>query len=262
MKKILLVLLLVFGGLTLVSCNKDEDVIIVGLEADYAPFNFTTNKKSEFTHPLSGRVDYVDGYDVVIAKMIAEKLGKKLVIKAIEFEALIEALNSGAIDLIIAGMTDTPERATSVLFTDPYFEEEPVILLKKTSIYANRQTLNDFAGAKVVAQQGTIYVEYVEDLPGTIPQQNLETYALLAQALISGSADIVIAEKPVAIGMVEQNSDLTYINFAEGEGFLPVTVSIGLRLGSTELQEEINELLNSLTEERRKEIMDGAVERQ
>lgn len=262
MKKILGFLLIAVIGIFLVSCNKNEDVLVVGLEADYAPFNFAVPRKSEFTHPLSGRVDYVDGYDVQIAKLIAKKLGKKLVIKAIDWDGLIAALNSGAIDLIIAGMTDTPERATSVLFTTPYFEEEPVILLMKNSEFAAAQSLNDFEGAKVVAQHGTIYVDYVEDLPGAIPQENLETYALLAQALISGAADIVIAEKPVAIGMVEQNSDLTYLVFPEGEGFDPVTVSIGLRLSDTALHQQINEILASLTEQQRKELMDAAVDRQ
>lgn len=262
MKKFMLVLVVAFTAIILVGCNRDEDVIVVGLEAGYAPFNWATNVNNEFSHPLDGRVDYVDGYDVEIARKIADGLGKKLVIKAIEWEGLIAALDSGEIDLIIAGMTETPQRATSVLFSVPYFEEEPVVLLRKDSVYANAKTLNDFPGARVVAQMGTIYVDYVEEFVGAVPQQNLATYAMLELALTNKTADIVIAEKPVALGMVEQNSDLTYIVFAEGEGLDPVTVSIGMRLGTESLKDQIDAILEAITEAERRQIMDLAVNRQ
>lgn len=262
MKKVLTVLLVAFAGLFLASCGNNKEELVVGLEAGYAPFNWAAANKGTHGHKLDGRVDYVDGYDVEIARRIADGLGKKLVIKAIEWDGLIAALESGEIDLIIAGMTETPSRATSVLFSEPYFEEEAVILVRKDNAYASGTTLNDFDGARVVAQMGTIYVDFVGELAGAIPQTHLATYAMLELALTNKTADIVIAEKPVALGMVEQNEDLTYIVFAEGEGFDPVTVSIGMKLGRGELKDQIDAILANITEEQRKEIMDAAVARQ
>lgn len=262
MRKISILILVLLTGLSLASCKKDDNVIIVGLEAGYAPFNWATNSKSEFSYPLKGRVDYVDGYDVQIAKLIAEGLGKKLVIKAIDWAGLPSALDSGEIDLIIAGMTATPARATSILFTDEYFKEEVVVIVKKDSNYANATSLADFNGAKVVAQRGTIYVEYAEDLQGAVPQEHLDTYPLLELAITNKTADILIVERPVAEGMVEKNPDLKFIIFAEGQGFDDVSVSIGLRLGENDLANKINEILNNITQEQRKQMMQQAVLRQ
>ena len=99
----------------------NEDTLVVGLEAAYAPFNWTDSNANEFNVVLdnvSGA--YVDGYDVQIAIKIAESLNKRLVIRAIEWDGLIPAVQSGTIDLIIAGMSDTEERRQNVIFTDAY----------------------------------------------------------------------------------------------------------------------------------------------
>lgn len=273
MRKSLVLVLLVLASLLLVGCQKDDDVIVVGLEADYAPFNWSTSVSSEFTHPLHGRVDYADGYDVQIAKLIAEGLGKKLVIKAIGWDGLIPAAGSGSIDLIIAGMTPTPDRATSILFTEEYFRAEPVLILRKDSKFFNQESVNagtvsvdDFSGAKAVAQLGTIYEGLVEQMPGAIKQTSLENYAMLELALANKDTDVVIAEQPVAEGMVNKNNNLIYISFSEGNGFevetLDVIVSIGLKLGRTALKDEIDEVLKNISNEQRNALMAAAITRQ
>lgn len=273
MRKSLVLVLLVLASLLLVSCKRDDDVIVVGLEADYAPFNWSTSVKTEFTHPLHGRVDYADGYDVQIAKLIAEGLGKKLVIKAVGWDGLIPAADSGSIDLIIAGMTPTPDRATSILFTEEYFRAEPVIILRKDSNFYNQEavnagtvSVNDFKGAKAVAQLGTIYEGLVDQLPGAVKETSLENYAMLELSLANKDADIVIAEQPVAEGMVNKNKDLIYISFTEGNGFevetLDVIVSIGLKLGRNSLKDEIDEILKGISNEQRNALMAAAIARQ
>ena len=132
MRKVFILLLVFFATLLLGSCQKDDsETFIVGLEADYAPFNWMSPKKGEHGVKISGQPGYADGYDVVMAKYIAERLGKRLVIKAIEWDGLITALQNGEIDAIIAGMSPTETRKQTVNFSDVYFRSEQVIVVKK-----------------------------------------------------------------------------------------------------------------------------------
>ena len=122
MKKIFMLALLMLVFLS--GCGKkarfdfDKGQIVVGLEAGYAPFNWMETQKTETNHPLEGMNAYVEGYDVQIAKLLAEDLGLKLVIKRIEWKGLIPALESGMIDIIIAGMSPTEDRKLTINFTD------------------------------------------------------------------------------------------------------------------------------------------------
>ena len=123
MKKLLTLLFIMLSSVTVVGCNKNEEederpTLTVGMECDYAPFNWTESTKTDTNYPIDGTRLYADGYDVQIAKKIADELGYRLVIKAISWNGLIAALEAGQIDAIIAGMSDTAERRISVLMGD------------------------------------------------------------------------------------------------------------------------------------------------
>ena len=112
MKRILAVLILVLTvSFMLVGCNKttnETQRLVVGMECDYSPFNYTETEKTDNNVPIENVPGgFADGYDVRIAKKIAEALGMELVIRAYEWTGLIPALNANEIDLIIAGMSDT-----------------------------------------------------------------------------------------------------------------------------------------------------------
>lgn len=274
MRKLFLFLLVVLSATTLVACGGEqpydfdkEDTIIIGMEADYAPYNWSTSVSTDFTHPIHGRNDYADGYDVQIAKLIAAGLGKKLVIKAIGWDGLPPAVQSGQIHLLLAGMTPTPERSKTLLFSNEYYRAEPVIVLRKNSSFnGENKTLNDFSGAKAVAQLGTIYEGLVDQLPGAVAQTSLEDYTALLLAVKNKTTDIVIAELPVAESMVRFNEELTYIRFAAGEGFnidtQLVIVSIGMTLNNTELKRRVDEILAGISQAERERMMNAAIERQ
>lgn len=274
MRKLFLFLLVVLSATTLMACGGQqpydfdkEDTIIIGMEADYAPYNWSTSVSTDFTHPIHGRNDYADGYDVQIAKLIAAGLGKKLVIKAIGWDGLPPAVQSGQIHLLLAGMTPTPERSKTLLFSNEYYRAEPVIVLRKDSSFnGENKTLNDFNGAKAVAQLGTIYEGLVEQLPGAVAQTSLEDYTALLLAVKNKTTDIVIAELPVAESMVRFNEELTYIRFAAGEGFnidtQLVIVSIGMTLNNTELKRRVDEILAGISQAERERMMNAAIERQ
>lgn len=108
----------------------------VGMECAYAPFNWTDMESGKTLNsvPISsigGEGLYANGYDVQIAKYIADKLGMTLEIYAIEWNSLVPAVQAGTVDAIIAGMSPTADRAEQVDFTDTYYSSNLVVIYKK-----------------------------------------------------------------------------------------------------------------------------------
>ena len=104
------------AALVLAGCSSSSGssnpngTFTVGMECDYAPFNWQTTESTETSAALGSGAGYCDGYDVVVSKAIADDLGKDLVVKKINWDGLQPALESGEIDAIIAGMTANAER--------------------------------------------------------------------------------------------------------------------------------------------------------
>ncbi len=236
--------------------------LVVGMECNYAPFNWTQVEENEHTVSLGG-AGYTDGYDVQISRYLADQLGVELEIKKIEWTGLEPALNAGEIDAIIAGMTDTPERRQGADFTTPYYESEMVCIVRADDALVNATSLQDFAGKKVLGQLNTIYDEVIDQIPDVDHKTPLATYPLMVVALQSGDADALTAELPVATGVVAGNPELAIVKFEEGKGFVADTsVSIAVKKGNTELLEKLQTALDTISPEQRLEWMTTAVEHQ
>lgn len=272
MKKMFLVLTVLFA-LGLSACSaasyevKEGNTLVVGLEAAYAPYNWTTQTANDFTVPLSGQPGaFADGYDVVVASYIASELGLVLVIKAIEWDGLIPALQAGQIDVIIAGMSPTSERQKTVNFSTEYYRAQQVLVVRSNSTYANATSLAGFTGAKVVAQLGTLQDDLIGQIPGVIHQTPLDSYNALTNSVLSSVADAFIAELPVAMSIVQSNSNLTYVNLTGSNGFTlseeDVTTAVALRKRDAALLEAINGVLAGLSIETRDAWMLAALGRQ
>ena len=275
MKKVMCVLCLFILSFVMVSCNNEEtysdgteypreEQFVVGLECAYAPFNWTENKKTDTNYPISNiKGKFAEGYDVQIAKKIADALGKKLVIKAINWDSLIPALDTQSIDAIIAGMSDTPDRRVSVNFTNAYYTSEEVCLVLKDGKYANATSINDFDGAKAIGQKGTLYADLVNQLTGAIVDTPLDSVPNIITAMLYGRCDVTVVEKPVALGLVASNPELKMIEFDSDNGFSvsaeDVAVCIALRKTENELQTRINEILATISNEEREQLMATAV---
>jgi len=248
--------------LTGCSNQTNDNVLRIGMECNYAPFNWTTTSSNETTIQISD-VDYADGYDVVIASMIGKQLGKEVQIVKLDWDNLILSLNNNQIDAIIAGMTDTEERREMVSFTSPYYESEEVIIVRKNSEYTNATSIQDFSGAKIQGQMNTIYDEVIDQINNVDHQPAAETFPAAIQALQSGAIDGVVSELPVAKGVVSANSDLTMVQFTKENNFeADTTVSIAVRKSDSELQSQIENALNNISQSQREEIMEAAVNRQ
>ena len=268
MKKI--ITLLVLSLVILCGCSnnapandeEESSVLRVGMECDYAPFNWTQVSDSDTAVAISS-VDFADGYDVVIASMIAEKIGREVQIVKTDWDSLIPSLNAGAIDCIIAGMTETPERAESVNFTTPYYESQMVVIVRKDSDLVGIDDIQALAGHNVLGQANTTYDEIIDQIEGVNHMTPLSTYSRMVLSLQSGEADAITAELPVANGVVAANPDLTYVEFAEGKGFVVDTsVSIAVAKENEELLNQIQSALDSISAEERLSIMEAAVSRQ
>ena len=242
-----------------------RETLKVGMECNYAPFNWTDVEANDTNVPLSSG-GYCDGYDVAVAKRIADSLDMDLEIVKMEWDSLTTSINSGIIDLIIAGMTDTPERRLEIDFTDSYYQSDMTIIVRSDSPYAQAVSLSDFSGAKIAGQMGTLYDTVIDQIPNVIHATAMDTYPLLVQALLSGVVDGVTAETPVGAGNVAANGNkLTLIEFAEGMGFdvdlTDTSVSIGIKKDS-ELFDAVQKALAEITEAEREQMMKDAASRQ
>lgn len=244
------------------NTSSDSETLRVGMECNYAPFNWSTTEEGEYTMPISS-VDYCDGYDVVMAKALGEKIGREVEVVKLDWDNLILSLNNNQIDAIIAGMTATDERKEQVNFTDPYYVSEEVLIVEKDSQYANATSLADFAGAKVQGQMNTIYDDVIDQIDDVQHMPAAETFPAAIQALQAGSIDAVTSELPVANGVVTANPDLAIVRFESGKGFVADTsVSIAVRKSDDALLDALNEALATIDTDTRNEWMEAAVNRQ
>ena len=280
MKRILALIMavaLTLCSLTLVSCSSaagEKDLanvtkagkIVVGMECAYAPYNWTTSTPSSSTVPISNSPgSYADGYDVQIAKLIADELGVALEIKAIEWDGLIPALEAGEIDMIIAGMSPTDERKLSIDFSNTYFDSNLVMVVRKDGAYANADDIQDFSGAKITGQLNTFHYSVIDQINGVNKQTALQDFSALIQSLDSGAVDGYVCEKPGAISAVAANDNFTFVEFENGKGFAcdpaESSISVGIRLGSS-LTETINAAIAKLSTTDKEAMMDAAIARQ
>ena len=257
MKRIIVTLLAV--AMLLSTCAFAEGTFRVGMECNYAPFNWNQTEASEDTVPIAGGVGFAAGYDVEIAKKIAEGLGKDLEIVAIEWNGLIPALQADQIDAVIAGMSPTAERKVTVDFTDAYYNSDLVVVVRKDGAYANAASLSDFAGAKITAQLNTFHYTVLDQLEGIDKMPAMETFPAMITALSSGAIDGYISERPGAISACASNADLTFVT----PGFVASeednSVAVAVKQGQPELIEQINGILAGISADERNALMDAAV---
>ena len=199
-----------------------------------------------------GGAGYCDGYDVRVARQIADELDREIVIKKIAWDGLQPALESGEIDAIIAGMTADETRENGIDFTTPYYESEMVMIVRKGD---KAEKLN------VIGQKNTNYDTVIDQIKGVNHVTPKATYPEMVVSLQSKEVDGITAELPVAEGVVEANDDLTIIHFDEGKGFdIDTSVSIGLKEGSrdSEFFNQVQKALDNISTDTRNQWMSEA----
>ncbi|MGK4199187.1 transporter substrate-binding domain-containing protein [Fusobacterium sp. HC1336] len=261
---------LVLAALTtvaLVGCGgakkEEANTFKVGMEAGYAPYNWTQLTDANGGVKIAGSSEYAGGYDVEIAKRIADGLGKELVVVKTEWDGLVPALVSGKVDAIIAGMSPTAERKETIDFTDTYYQSNLVMLVKNGGKYENAKTLADFSGAKITGQLNTFHYTVIDQIPNVKKQPAMDNFPAMRVALESGVIDGYVTERPEAVSAQSANNNFKMVEFTEGFVTSPedTAIAVGLQKGSP-LKDKINEILNGISQEQRLEIMDRAIENQ
>ena len=260
------------GAETSGESSSEKKVLRVGMECAYAPFNWTQETEEvangDTAVPIYGQNVYAYGYDVMMAKKLADYLGWDLEIHKVEWDTIGLAMDSGEYDCIIAGMGKTPEREASYAFTEPYYYRDNCLTVKKGSGYENITSLADLAGKNVVVttQTGTGWVSLEEQIPDMVAGANYATTAECFMAVSNGVADVALIDRPTAESAVMTNTDLVVVTFDEGKGFVDdngmTNVCIATRLDDTELRDTLQEAMAALgwdDKAKMDEMMDEAI---
>lgn len=268
MKKIIAIVLAALMCLSFAACSRqesDENVLRVAMECSYAPYNWSQATDANGAVKISGSNNYAYGYDVMMAKLIAESMGKELEIVKLDWESLVLAVKSGDVDMAIAGQSITAERLEQVDFSLPYYYATIVTLTKKDSVYASATGVAGLAGGTCTSQLNTIWYDVC--LP-QIENANIltaqETAPAMLVALESGAVDYIVTDKPTGTAALMAYDDLVMLDFLGSEDDFAVSeedinIGISIRKGNTELLDAVNALLSTMTAEDYENMMNEAI---
>lgn len=206
-----------------------EGILTMGTNAAFPPYEYYEG-------------DTVVGIDAEIAQAIAEKLGLSLEIVDMDFNSIITAVQSGKVDVGIAGMTVEPDRLENVDFTDSYATGVQVVIVTEDSDIAS---VDDLEGKLIGTQEGTTGWSYCSEDYGddmVIPYTNGAT---AVQALLDGKVDCVVIDQQPALSFVEANEGLKIL---ETE-YAVEDYAIAVSKNNTALRDAINTALNELIED-------------
>ena len=216
MKKLIAMMLALVMALGLAACgntnssndnaNTGDDsqpeaktTLVVGVSADYAPF--------EFMYPdASGNMVY-GGIDISVAQYVADELGLTMQVENMSFDNLLASLDKGDFDIVLSAMEATPDRLENADFSDPYYTDVPPAILVKADAADSYKTLADFNGKSVGAQTATTKLDLVNDIEGATPVP-LSSVLDLVNELVYDKVDAILVDGGVAQQYADANPDL------------------------------------------------------
>lgn len=206
-----------------------EGVLTMGTNAAFPPYEYYEG-------------DAIVGIDAEVAQAIAEKLGLTLEIVDMDFGSIITAVQTGKVDVGIAGMTVEPDRLENVDFTDSYATGVQVVIVPEGSEIAS---VDDLEGKLIGVQESTTGWQYCTEDYGdenVIPYPNGAT---AVQALMDGKVDCVVIDQQPALSFVEANEGLTILDTE----YAVEDYAIAVSKDNTGLKDAINTALNELIED-------------
>ena len=246
------------------SLTVEDGVLRVAMECGYAPYNWTQSTDENGAVPIADSPDFAYGYDVMMAKLIAEELGLELEIVKLDWDSLVPAVQSGTVDCVIAGQSITSERLEQVDFTTPYYYASIISLVKADGAYAKAASVEDLAGAVCTSQQNTVWYDVcLPQIPDAdiLPAQ--ESAPAMLVALSSGKCDLVVTDMPTGMAALIAYPDFELLDFSGTDGAFEVSeeeINIGISLKKDNaLTAEINKVLEGLTEDDFVEMMNEAI---
>ena len=241
----------------------DGTTLRVGMEAAYAPYNWQVTEESEYTIPIenvSGA--FADGYDVQVAKIIAEGLGMEPVAVKLDFTGLIDALNNGQIDIVCAGMSVDPDRAQSADFSDSYIDDDIVMITTKDSPYAGATTFADLAGASIMGQAATMYDTVIDQIPDINHMTPGETVPVVVESLSSGTSDVITYSMLSVPKLLETYPDFVELEMTDKFEGSVMPDNAAIAKGQDAALEKINEIIGTIPEDERQQMWNDCMDRQ
>ncbi|MBZ9692916.1 ABC transporter substrate-binding protein [Clostridium sp. M14] len=216
---------------------KQKGKLVVGTSADYPPY--------EFHKEVDGK-DQIVGFDISIAKSLAEDLGVELQINDMDFDGLLIALQAGKVDMVFAGMTPTDERKENADFSDIYYTAQHGVIVRKGE-EGNIKSIDDLKDKKIGVQKGSIQERLANEKIPDAQKKALGKVTDLVLDLKNNKVDAILVELPVAEFNCEKNSDiaLTNVILEDSEGGSAIAMS----KGSDDLKSEINKTIQKLKDE-------------
>ena len=265
----LLVLMLsvafVFAAGSKEASSSSSNTLKVAMECGYAPYNWTQTTDANGAVKISGSTEYAYGYDVMMAKLIAEKLGKDLEIVKLDWDSLVPAVQSGTVDCVIAGQSITSDRLQMVDFTTPYYYASIVCLVNEGSKYEGAKGVGDLKGAVCTSQQNTVWYDVclpqIENA-NILPAQ--ESAPAMLVALSAGRVDLICTDMPTAQAALVAYPSFRLLDFtSSNDNFVvsqeEVNIGISVSKSNPELTAAINEVLATLTVDDFNAMMDEAI---
>jgi len=210
--------------------SKNEDTLIVGTEAGFAPYEYMEGDK-------------VVGIDMDIAQAIADSMGKELVIKNMDFDGALLAVQNGTVDFVAAGVSVNEERKEVMDFSIDYVDSTEVVVIN--NVTPTVASVEDLAGKIVGVQQGNIADFYVE---ANIEAKEIKRYTKFAQAaedLKNGKIDCIVMDLFPAEELVAANTELAILDGALFED----KYAIAVKKGNSELLDEIDTTIQKLKDD-------------
>ena len=243
----------------------EKKVFRVAMECAYAPYNWAQDTDANGAVAIADTNMYAYGYDVIIAKRIAEANDWDLEIVKLDWDSLIPALQAGTVDAVIAGQSITADRLEQVDFSTPYYYATIVTLVKNDSAYAAATSVADLKGATGTSQLGTIWYD---NCLGQIPEVNMlpaqETAPAMLVALDAGTCDVVVTDRPTGSAALAAYSNFTMLDFYGTDGDYEVSdedinIGISVQKGNTEMLDAINAVLAEMTATDYDDLMNEAI---
>lgn len=218
---------------------KESGTLIMGTSADYPPF--------EWNEMVDGKAKVV-GADADIAQRIAEELGVELKIEDMAFDSLIPALQTGKIDITLAGMTYSEERAKQVDFSEGYYVSIDKFLVLKDKV-DEFKSLDDFKGLKIGVQKGTVQEKKIKDDLPEAKAVSMGKNGMLIDALKSNRVDAIFMDDIVTDEFVNENKDtIAVVPDVQFESY-DNAKSAALTKDNKELLEAVNKVIVKLKED-------------
>lgn len=241
----------------------EKRTLKVAMECARPPYNWSQASEEDGAVQIAHSTEYVNGFDVTVAKKLCEELGLELEIYKFDWDSLVPAVVSGSVDCAIAGQTVFDAQKTFIDYTQPYYRASVAVVVKSDSEYAQASGLSALAGAACTSQAGTFW--YQDCLPqikdGEIKKAQDTTFAML-ELLEGDKCDLVVTDLPVAEAACAQYSDLCILDFGSSQDNFAGSeeeICISVAKGNEELLAQLNSVLEKLDETSLENMMEESM---